>query len=78
MEAIGINNINVFLPEIDGDEQDTAPEIIKAMPFSIISSMTEVLVNGKPTRGRQYSWGVAEVENPEHCDFVHLRNLIIR
>ncbi len=29
-------------------------------------------------RGREYSWGVAEVENEEHCDFKKLRNLLIR
>ena len=46
-------------------------------------------VNG--VRGREYPWGVAEgmppvlitkhvfkVENESHCDFVKLRNLLIR
>lgn len=25
-----------------------------------------------------YPWGIAEVENPDHCDFIFLRNLLIR
>jgi septin family protein len=28
-------------------------------------------------RGRQYKWGTVEVENPLHCDFVYLRELLI-
>jgi septin family protein len=25
-----------------------------------------------------YRWGLAEVENPAHCDFIHLRSLLIK
>uniref|UniRef100_A0A8D2E5X8 Septin-type G domain-containing protein n=1 Tax=Theropithecus gelada TaxID=9565 RepID=A0A8D2E5X8_THEGE len=28
--------------------------------------------------GRQYPWGIAKVENGEHCDFTILRNTLIR
>ena len=35
-------------------------------------------VNGRKVRGRKYPWGVVEVENVEHCDFIALRNLLIR
>eukprot|EP00842_Homolaphlyctis_polyrhiza_P001993 jgi/Hompol1/2795/HPOL_005786-RA len=48
------------------------------MPLSVIASDTDVVVNGKPVRGREYIWGVAEVENENHCDFQKLRNLLIR
>lgn len=48
------------------------------MPFSIIASESDVVVNGEKVRGRQYLWGVAEVENENHCDFKKLRNLLIR
>ena len=34
--------------------------------------------DGRRIRGRQYLWGVAEVENENHCDFKKLRNLLIR
>ena len=36
-----------------------------------------VEVAGKKIRGRKYPWGVVEVENPEHCDFVKLRTMLI-
>ena len=30
--------------------------------------------NGCQIRGRSYPWGVIEVDNEEHCDFVKLRS----
>jgi cell division control protein 12 len=63
-----------------GDEEmaDLQRSISEAMPLSVIASQETVHLNGKLVRGREYSWGVAEVENEEHCDFVKLRNLLIR
>ena len=29
-------------------------------------------------RGRQYPWGIVEVDNISHCDFLALRNMVIR
>jgi septin 7 len=37
-----------------------------------------VEVHGERKRGRKYPWGVVEVDNLEHSDFVALRNLLIR
>jgi septin family protein len=34
--------------------------LIAAMPFSVISSLEEINVDGKNIRGRKYIWGVAE------------------
>ena len=34
--------------------------------------------DNRKVKGRQYSWGVAEVENEQHCDFKKLRTLLIR
>ena len=50
-----------------------------AMPFSIIGSTSEIATaDGRTVKGRQYLWGVAEVENEEHCDFKKLRSLLVR
>lgn len=49
------------------------------MPFSIIGSTKDVTTSdGRVVKGRQYRWGVAEVENEDHCDFKKLRSLLIR
>lgn len=50
-----------------------------ALPFSIIGSTQDVItMDGRKVKGRQYSWGIAEVENDSHCDFKKLRSLLIR
>lgn len=49
------------------------------MPFAVIGSEKDVkTTDGRVVKGRQYSWGVAEVENEEHCDFKKLRSILIR
>jgi cell division control protein 12 len=50
-----------------------------ALPFSVIGSTQDVTTSdGRSVKGREYSWGVAEVENEDHCDFKKLRSLLIR
>ncbi|VVT56704.1 uncharacterized protein SAPINGB_P005223 [Magnusiomyces paraingens] len=55
-------------------------ELIDAMPFSVIGSenVVERPEDGAIVLGRKYLWGVAEVENDNHCDFLKLRLLLIR
>lgn len=48
------------------------------MPFAIVGSEENVVVNGQPVRGRAYPWGVVEVENDLHSDFRKLRSLLVR
>lgn len=56
-----------------------ARSLIGAMPFSVIGSEKDVITpDGRTCKGRQYAWGVAEVENEEHCDFKKLRSILIR
>ncbi|NWR70529.1 SEPT5 protein, partial [Centropus unirufus] len=49
-----------------------------AAPFAVIGSNTVVEAKGQRVRGRLYPWGIVEVENQAHCDFVKLRNMLIR
>lgn len=56
-----------------------ARSLMVAMPFAVIGSEKDVKNNeGKVVKGRQYAWGVAEVENEDHCDFKKLRSILIR
>lgn len=48
-----------------------------AVPFAVVGSNTIIEVKGKKVRGRMYPWGVVEVENPEHCDFIKLRTMLM-
>ena len=49
------------------------------MPFAIVGSNTAVKTrDGRIVRAREYPWGIIEVDNEEHCDFVKLRQMLIR
>jgi septin 7 len=49
------------------------------VPFAIVGSDREVQTpDGRIVRGRVYPWGVVEVDNEDHCDFVKLRQMLVR
>lgn len=48
------------------------------VPFVIVSSLEKhENKNGKLVRARKYPWGMVEIENPLHCDFIYLRKLLL-
>uniref|UniRef100_A0A669BRS0 Septin n=1 Tax=Oreochromis niloticus TaxID=8128 RepID=A0A669BRS0_ORENI len=80
MKEIQEHKIKIYeFPDVDEDEDNKLVRKIKEkMPLAVVGSNVVIEVNGKKVRGRQYPWGVAEVENGEHCDFTVLRNMLIR
>ncbi|KAG0206576.1 hypothetical protein BGX28_002012 [Mortierella sp. GBA30] len=82
LEVIAAQNIQCYTFPLESDDDQSTKRnmsIMAAMPFSIIGSTDDVLTaDGRTVKGRQYSWGVAEVENEDHCDFKKLRQLLIR
>jgi len=48
------------------------------LPFAVVGSMDEVKIGNKMVRARQYPWGTVQVENESHCDFNHLREMLLR
>jgi septin 7 len=49
------------------------------VPFAVVGATSEVTnADGRKVRGRRYPWGIIEVDNEEHCDFVKLRQMLIR
>jgi septin 2 len=82
MKEITGNGIKVYsLPDVDEDEDEDYKEEVRqlkeAMPFAVSGSTTFIEAKGKKVRGRLYPWGVVEIENPEHSDFVKLRTMLI-
>ncbi|KAM9418858.1 septin-10-like isoform 1-T1 [Salvelinus alpinus] len=47
------------------------------LPFAVVGSTEEMMVGNKMVKARQYPWGVVQVENEIHCDFVKLREMLI-
>jgi len=82
LEEIKLNGIKIYtLPEVDEDEDESYKEEVRqlkaAMPFAVSGSTTFIEAKGRKVRGRVYPWGVIEIENPEHSDFVKLRTMLI-
>lgn len=82
LQEIQENGIKVYsLPECDSDEDEDFKKQVQqlrdSMPFAVVGANAMVEVKGKKLRGRQYPWGIVEVENPAHCDFVKLRTMLI-
>ena len=48
------------------------------IPFAVVGSQTNVIIDGKPVRGRKNRYGVVNVEDERHCEFVYLRNFLTR
>lgn len=47
------------------------------LPFAVVGSEEEVEIDGEPIRARVYPWGLVEVDNPNHSDFIRLRGAIL-
>jgi septin family protein len=52
-------------------------QLKEAVPFAVCGANTLLEVRGRKVRGRLYPWGVVEVENPDHCDFIKLRTMLM-
>ncbi|CAG8528922.1 9803_t:CDS:10 [Ambispora gerdemannii] len=64
--------------ELDENERALNESIKSLIPFAIVGSEKNVIIDGKSVRGRRNRWGVINVENENHCEFVHLRNFLTR
>ncbi|KAG6333203.1 hypothetical protein ID866_5885 [Astraeus odoratus] len=81
-DVITAQGIRIYHPPVEPEDEaavEHARMLAEAMPFSIIGSTEDVKTpDGRVVKGREYLWGVAEVENENHCDFRKLRSLLIR
>ncbi|KAI1902763.1 hypothetical protein AGOR_G00019350 [Albula goreensis] len=63
-------------------DDETVAEINSTMnghlPFAVVGSTEEVKIGNKMVKARQYPWGIVQVENESHCDFVKLREMLVR
>ncbi|XP_047695496.1 septin-14 isoform X4 [Prionailurus viverrinus] len=72
------NGIQIY--QFPTDDETTAQvnsSMNGQLPFAVVGSMDEVKVGKRMVRGRQYPWGVLQVENENHCDFVKLRDMLL-
>ncbi|EGD74644.1 septin [Salpingoeca rosetta] len=67
-EEFAANGLQLFQPEVDTNQY----------PLAVVGSQEKVVIGGESVRVRQYPWGIVEVENDDHSDFLRLRNLLLR
>lgn len=77
------HQIQIFRPSISElDDTETVEEskaVLERIPFAVVGSTKEVdTADGRRVRGRKYPWGVIEVDNEDHNDFVKLRQMLVR
>ncbi|CAG8538136.1 4120_t:CDS:10 [Funneliformis mosseae] len=76
MEDIDHYNIPIYnFPfDVEEDDEETVEEnseLRALLPFAIIGSEEEIMVNGRAVRGRQYPWGVVEDLKEITHDFLY-------
>ncbi|XP_012272062.1 septin-7 isoform X2 [Orussus abietinus] len=80
LNEIAQHKIKIYeFPEVEDEDEYKFQKVLRdRVPFAVVGANTVVELDGKKVRGRKYPWGVAEVENLEHCDFIALRNMVVR
>ncbi|KAJ8302464.1 hypothetical protein KUTeg_018860 [Tegillarca granosa] len=80
LNEIAQHKIKIYeFPECEDEEENKLLKKLRdRVPFAVVGSNRVIEAGGKRVRGRQYPWGIVEVENLEHNDFIALRNMLIR
>lgn len=85
MKQFNLMGIQLFQPPVyklgHEDAGHLANALYKTLPYAVVGSNDLVQDPKDPNkmiRGRQYPWGLVEVENSKHSDFPCLRDLLIR
>nr|CAG8474439.1 5911_t:CDS:10 [Entrophospora candida] len=78
---LAFNNIKLYpydSDELDVNEKALNERIKQTIPFAVVGSEKNVIIDGKSVHGRKNRWGVINVEDENHCEFVHLRDFLTR
>ncbi|XP_063696072.1 septin-2-like isoform X1 [Culicoides brevitarsis] len=79
MEEIKNNGVEIYqFPTDDESVTEINSQMNTHVPFAVVGSTEMVRCGNKNVRARQYPWGIVQVENENHCDFVKLREMLIR
>uniref|UniRef100_A0A8D2CSM0 Septin n=1 Tax=Sciurus vulgaris TaxID=55149 RepID=A0A8D2CSM0_SCIVU len=78
MNELISNDIQIYQFPTDEETTVQANSLVSGvLPFAVVGSIDEVKVGKRMVRGRHYPWGVLQVENENHCDFVKLRDMLL-
>ncbi|KAI8814089.1 septin ring protein [Cladochytrium replicatum] len=70
---------DLVLSDAERAERALVQQIREMIPFAVVGSERNVVVDGKPVRGRRTRGNfIINVENEQHCEFGALRNFLTR
>ncbi len=82
LEDIAVHKIPIYHPTVrENEDPETIlenKEIVSKIPFAVVGANKVFDYAGEKIRGRAYPWGVINIDDEEHCDFVKLRQMLIR
>jgi cell division control protein 11 len=72
------DNSELRVRTLEISDDDPAYKGVQALlPFAIVGSEEEIEINGELVRARRYPWGIVEIDNPKHSDFLRLRSALL-
>ncbi|XP_072294865.1 septin-8-A-like isoform X1 [Eucyclogobius newberryi] len=79
MSELVSNGVQIYnFPTEDEAVSEINASMNTYLPFAVIGSTEDVKVGNKMVKARLYPWGSVQVENENHCDFVKLREMLLR
>jgi len=73
------NKVSIYeFPTDDENVAEVNQKMNTFLPFAVVGSTEEIKIGNKMVKARQYPWGIVQVENENHCDFVKLREMLVR
>ncbi|KAM9204438.1 septin-10 [Mergus octosetaceus] len=78
MSELVSNDVQIYQFPTDDEAVSQVNTVMNGhLPFAVVGSTEEVKIGNKMVKARQYPWGIVQVENENHCDFVKLREMLI-
>ncbi|NXX78377.1 SEP10 protein, partial [Urocolius indicus] len=78
MSELVSNDVQIYQFPTDDETVSKINTIMNGhLPFAVVGSTEKVKIGNKMVRARQYPWGIVQVENENHCDFVKLHEMLI-
>ncbi|KAM6924038.1 septin-8-A-like isoform 2-T2 [Xenentodon cancila] len=79
MSELVSNGVQIYhFPTEDEAVSEINCSMNNLLPFAVVGSTEDVKVGNKMVKARLYPWGSVQVENENHCDFVKLREMLLR
>uniref|UniRef100_H2YIP9 Septin n=1 Tax=Ciona savignyi TaxID=51511 RepID=H2YIP9_CIOSA len=79
MSELVSNGVQIYqFPTDDETVAEGNASMNTHLPFAVVGSTEEIKLGNKMVKARQYPWGTVQVENENHCDFVKLREMLVR